>query len=82
MLHVLWAFAVEKQWARQNVVSRVESKTVKAERPGILTIAQARALLNASKVEILPYVSLALFGGIRDAELKRLDWKDVQFLTG
>ena len=82
VLHVLWAFAVDKQWARENVVSRIDLKTVKAERPGILTIAQTRALLEAAEPAILPYFALALFGGIRDAELKRLDWKDVSFLTG
>ncbi|MCE9518155.1 MAG: tyrosine-type recombinase/integrase [Verrucomicrobia bacterium] len=82
VLHVLWAFALDKQWVRENVVSRIELKTVRAQRPGILTVAQARALLNASDPAILPYFAIALFGGVRDAELKRLDWRDVQFLTG
>jgi predicted translin family RNA/ssDNA-binding protein len=54
LLHVLWAFALDKQWARENVVSRIEAQTVKTERPGILTIAQTRALLNLSAESCLP----------------------------
>lgn len=82
LLHVLWAFAVGKRWAAENVVSRIEAQTVRAERPGILTLEQARALLTAADDAIRPYLAIALFGGLRDAELKRLDWRDVQFLTG
>lgn len=82
LLHVLWAFALDKQWARENVVNRIEAQSVKTERPGILTIAQTRALLNLSPESCLPYLAIALFGGLRDAELKRLDWRDVDFLTG
>jgi integrase len=82
LLHVLWSFAVDKQWARENVVSKIEPQTVRAERPGILTIQQARGLLNAADDAILPYLAVALFGGLRDAELNRLDWRAVEFLTG
>lgn len=82
LLHVLWAFALDKQWARENVISRIEAQTIKADRPGILTIAQTRALLSLSTESCLPYLAIALFGGLRDAELKRLDWRDVNLLTG
>lgn len=82
VLHVLWAFAVSKRWAAENVVSRIEALSVCAERPGILSLEQTRALLAAADPVIVPYLATALFGGLRDAELKRLDWRDVQFLTG
>lgn len=82
LLHVLWAFAVGKRWAAENVVSRIEAETVRAERPGILTLEQTRALLASASPAILPYLAIALFAGLRDAELKRLDWRDVSFLTG
>ena len=81
VLHILWAFAVDKQWARENVVSRIDSRTVKLDRPGILSIEQVRALLNCADPAVLPYFALALFAGLRDAELKRLDWSAVDFLT-
>ena len=82
VLHTLWAFALDKQWTRENVVGRIEPQTIKPQRPGILTLAQTRGLLNGADEKILPYLAIALFGGLRDAELKRLDWSDVQFLTG
>lgn len=82
VLHLLWAFAKTKQWVRENVVGDIEAQTVRAERPGILTLLQTRALLIAADDAILPYLAAALFGGLRDAELKRLDWRAVEFLTG
>lgn len=51
---------------------------------GILTVSQAAALLAASHnyPEILPATAIGLFAGVRDAELKRLDWRDIRFETG
>jgi integrase len=57
---------------RQAGSNRMESTA------GILTPAEARALLNAA-VEVAPEtvasLALALFAGVRTAELSRLDWE-------
>jgi integrase len=82
LLHVLWSFAVDKQWVGENVVSRIEPLTVKLEAPGILTVEEAAALLKQADPAIIPYLVIALFGGLRDAELKRLEWKAVDLQTG
>jgi integrase len=82
ILSVLWSFALGKGWVADNIIKRIEAQTVVAEPVEILDLEQTRALLCAAKPSILPYLAIALFAGLRDAELKRLDWRAVDFLTG
>jgi integrase len=51
---------------------------------GILEVKEAVALLTAAheRPDILPAIALGLFAGVRDSELKRLDWGDVSFDSG
>jgi integrase len=44
-----------------------------------LTVQQTARLFEAASPELLPYVAIAAFGGLRRAELERLDWSDVHF---
>ncbi|HEU5247016.1 MAG TPA: tyrosine-type recombinase/integrase [Candidatus Udaeobacter sp.] len=77
-------FAVQHGYATGNPASG--NKTAKAKepksKPGILEVEQARALLENASSEILPYVAIGLFGGLRRAELERLDWSEVDFDGG
>jgi integrase len=76
-------FAKRKGYAVENPVEQVPKARERNHKPpGILTVAQASALLTAAGSEILPYFVIALFGGLRSAELKRLDWREVDFESG
>lgn len=48
----------------------------------IFTPAELTALLTAAKPEMLPYLALGAFAGIRTAEIARLDWSAVQLERG
>jgi integrase len=81
-LNLLWNFAISKSWAAVNVIAKIDCRDVEETSPEILTIPQTRALLNAADDSIRGYYAIALFGGVRDAEIKRLDWRSVNLLTG
>jgi integrase len=49
---------------------------------GILTVAETARLLEASDTELVPFVSIGAFAGLRRAELERLDWSDVDLESG
>lgn len=49
---------------------------------GILAPTQAEKLLESAPREIVPAIALGLFAGIRDAELKRLSWSEVDLKSG
>jgi integrase len=51
-------------------------------KPGILTVTQAARLLESATPDILPYIAIGLFAGLRRAELERLDWSEIDFAEG
>jgi integrase len=40
------------------------------------------ALLSNATPEILPYIAIGLFAGLRRAEIERLDWSEIDFESG
>jgi integrase len=81
-LNNLFAFALKQRLVASNPVSGVEIPEGVNHVPGILTLAQCRALLEMARTrfpDFIPYITLGLFCGLRpDSELARLAWDDVQ----
>lgn len=77
-------FAVQRGYAPANPAG--EKKTTKAKerwkRPHILTVAQAARLLESATPDVLPYIAIGLFAGLRRAEIERLNWNDIDFESG
>jgi integrase len=48
----------------------------------IFTAGEMARLLNAAGNDVLPYLALGAFAGIRTAEIVRLDWQEINFETG
>lgn len=82
VLAVLFNFAAARGYCAEGVMRRTPRIKVVAEEPQILTVAECAAMLNASAPSIRAWLALGLFSGIRDAELKRLDWRDVDLEGG
>jgi len=75
----LYNFAIRAGWAEINLVKRLTRPSVEDVAPGILTPLQAGQLLqHADKYQLLPYIAIGLFAGLRSAELHRLDWQAVK----
>jgi len=73
--------AVAQKYLAANPLAAVTNPVVEDTDPAILTVQQSSVLLNAAllnpQLELLPYVALGLFCGIRSDELARLDWAAV-----
>ena len=82
ILQVLFSFADKKGWCETNVVAKTSNRSIDQKSPEILTIEQTRNLLDAAESEILPYYAIALFAGVRDEELSKLDWNSINLRTG
>lgn len=75
-------FAVRSGYASSNPVESAAKAKVVSGRPGILTVEQASALLVHAPSELVPYLSIGLFAGLRRAEIERLDWSEINFESG
>ena len=66
-VRTLFAFAVKRKYVRKTPGLVVDLPRVEENAPGILTPAQARAVLDAcidTAPDILPVVALSLLGGV------------------
>ena len=78
----LFNFAVKRNYATSNPATNTEKAKVVNNAPGILTVAETVALLNACKSDTLPFVAISVFAGLRSAELQKLDWSEVDLDGG
>ena len=81
VLHGFFGYGLTQKYAAENPIAAVTNPVVDDREPAILTVRQASALLQTAlaqrDLELLPYVALGLFCGIRTNELARLDWQMV-----
>ena len=81
-LRSLFNFAIKRNYATTNPAANTEKAKVVGGAPGILTVAQTVALLNACENDTLPFVAISLFAGLRAAEMEKLDWSEVDLKGG
>jgi integrase len=79
MLVMMFNHAIANGYATSNPAENTAKAKVVDSAPGILTVQQTARLLEAASPEVLPYVAIGAFAGLRRAELERLDWSDVHF---
>lgn len=76
-----WASLPPRQWASMATVDALEAIRVSSDADiEILTVAEVKALLHAAEAEskaAAAAYAIAVFGGVRMAELSRLTWGDV-----
>jgi len=76
----VYNYAIRQGWSETNLVKRIARPNGEEKEPGIFTVQEAEALLSHAKEhELLAFVCLGLFAGLRTNELLRLDWKAVRF---
>jgi integrase len=75
-------YAVRHGYATANPATGAAKAKVVSEAPGILSVNEAARLLEAATPDVLPYIVIGLFAGLRRAEIQRLDWSEVDFESG
>jgi len=76
-------FAMRCGYANSNPALGAAKAKVVDKTPGILSVNEAARLLEAATSDVLPYIAIGLFAGLRRAELeRRLDWKHIDFESG
>lgn len=74
----LFRFCIAKKWAVENPMGEVKRPKVVQGEVEILTPEQVGRLLEACDHRILAGVVIAVFCGLRQSEVKRLDWGAVE----
>lgn len=76
-LNAIFQYAVDEGWIETNPVAsvRVKARAVTRETSTFLTAPEAISLIGASKGA--PEVVIAIFTGMREGEMRSLEWSDV-----
>jgi integrase len=77
IVHVAFNFARDRGYCVDNPVVKTAKAKVIESPAGILTPDETFRLLENSSDELVPYVAIGAFAGLRRAELERLDWKEI-----
>jgi integrase len=82
VLIVAFNFARERGYSAGNPAEKSARAKVIENAIGILTVEQTARLLESAAPELVPYVAIGAFAGLRRAELERLDWREVDLQAG
>jgi integrase len=76
-LRTLFSFSIRRGYITENPASGTEIAKDVDKAPGILSVEESARLLEACTTDLLPYVAIGLFAGLRSAELEKLDWSEI-----
>jgi len=82
LLVLAFNFAMRSGYATENPAAGAAKAKVRSKAPGILSVNESARLLEAATPDVLPYIAIGLFAGLRRAELERLDWSNIGFESG
>ena len=81
-LKVFFAYCVKNKLRTDNPAKDAKVATETQETPEILTAEELAAVLNAADDCIIPATVLGAFTGLRQAEIRRLDWRHIYMDEG
>jgi integrase len=85
IISVLFGYAVQRGMLDSNPISRVKVPKPADKAPEIFSVDQLQALLNtahAKAPDVIPMLAIGAFAGLREAEIKRLDWTEINLRRG
>ena len=77
---VLFSYAERRRMIDSNPILHTARPKLPANPPQIFTVDELRSLLEAAQrraPDVLPMLAIGAFSGLRDAEIKRLDWSEI-----
>jgi integrase len=82
LLGVAFSFARQNGYTVDNpAASTARAKEIEST-VGILTPEQTALLLENAPAELLPFLAIGAFAGLRRAEIERLDWREIDLQSG
>lgn len=77
-----FGWCVAKRHCLENIGAQLEEPLTEDHPPVILTPDEVRAMLEEARrtaPHIVPFVAISVFAGVRNQELLRLQWSDIDF---
>jgi integrase len=85
IIGLLFGYAESRGIIERNPIPRTSKPKLVDRPPEIFTVDELRALLEAAnriQADVLPMLAIGAFAGLREAEIQRLDWSEVDLARG
>jgi integrase len=82
---VLFSYAKQRQMITENPIEFTTKPKLIDKAPEIFSIDELQTLLEAAQKQepdVLPMLAIGAFAGLRDSEIKRLNWAEVRLVRG
>jgi len=82
---VLFSYASNRRIIDFNPITHTAKPKLPDNPPEIFTVDELRALLesaNCLSPDVLPMLAIGAFAGLREAEIQRLDWTEIDLVRG
>ena len=82
---VLFSYAKQRQMITENPIEFTTKPKLIDKAPEIFSIDELQTLLEAAQKQepdVLPMLAIGAFAGLRDSEIKRLNWTEVRLVRG
>src|SRR4029453_5555925 len=79
---VLFSHAKRRRMIVDNPVLDTAKPKLPDNPPEIFTVDELRALLESATPDVLPMLAIGAFAGLREAEIERLDWPEIDLARG
>jgi len=81
-IRTLFSYCKKRKWVTANEAMATERAKDIDKPASILTPGQAASLLSKCGDDLIPFVAVGLFAGLRSSELQKLDWSQVDLDGG
>jgi len=85
VIGVLFSYATRRRMIDSNPITHTAKPKLPDNPPDIFAVDELRELLEAAprlSADVVPMLAIGAFAGLRDAEIKRLDWSEVDLARG
>jgi integrase len=77
VLKTFFEYAIGREYCVENPVEKIPAGKPDRPPPEVFTSPEMRALLEHAPADLIPWLAIGAFAGLRAAEVERLDWSEI-----
>lgn len=81
VLRALFKYGISREYCAENPLDKIEHGEIDRPPPEVFTPGEMRMLLEHAPTDLIPWLTIGAFAGLRAVEVERLDWSEVDLVS-